>query len=99
MSAKCQKRTWTKVADCCSYRRCRSRVNGGGRASTGSHARLRFCPEHARLVDALHELGAVLVADIPELVPFNEALGRPARVFAEYLLPLLPRLLLAAELT
>ena len=54
-------------------------------------------PEHARLVDALHQLGDVLIAHVPGLVPFHEAFGRPARVFGEYLLPILACLLLAPK--
>src|SRR5262245_36009102 len=61
-------------------------------------AGFRLHPEHARFADTLHQLGAVLIPDVPGLVPFNEALWRRAWVFAEDLLPFLARLLLATEL-
>jgi hypothetical protein len=43
-------------------------------------------------------LGAVLVTYVPELVPFHEALYRPARVLSEHLLPFFERFRLATEL-
>ena len=68
------------------------------RSGPGSLAGHRRHPEHARLVDSLHKLGAVLVTDVPELVPFDEAFGRPVWVLTEHLVPFLERFLFEAEL-
>jgi hypothetical protein len=61
-------------------------------------AGLRLDPEDARLVDAVHHLGDVLMAHVKQMVPVLEALGRPTAVLREQLAPVFQRFLLAAEL-
>jgi len=72
---------------------------GPNKGGATSLAGLRLLPKHARFVDAIHQLGAVLVTNVPQLVQILEALGRPAWIFIKHLLPFLERFLLPAELT
>ena len=64
----------------------------------GSLAGLRLDPEDARLVDAVHHLGDVLIAHVPQAVPGLEALCRPILILREQFVPVFERFLLAAEL-
>jgi hypothetical protein len=64
-------------------------------AQPRSLAGLRFHAEHARLVDAVHQLGDVLIAHVPHAIPVLEALGRPASLLREQLAPVFERFLLA----
>ena len=68
------------------------------RAQPGSLAGLRLRFEHTRLSYAIHQLGNVLIAQVPQVVPGLEAFGRPARDIREQLAPVFLRFLLAAEL-
>ena len=61
----------------------------------GSLAGLRLDPEDARLIDAVHHLGDVLIAHVPQVVPGLEAFGRPAGDIREQLAPVFLRFLLA----
>ena len=44
---------------------------------------VRLHPEHARFVDAVHQLGDVLITHIPRTPPSLETFGRPVWLFRE----------------
>ena len=67
--------------------------------AAGSLAKPDLGAEHARLVDAAHELGDVGLGNIPQAPPALEACRRRARVLLEQRVPGFERFLLAAELT
>src|SRR5262245_490887 len=68
------------------------------RRGSGSLGEVRLRPEHSRLVDAIHQLGDVLIAHVPQVKPVLEILGRGAWLLFEQLAPDLERFLPAAEL-
>ena len=60
-------------------------------STTGSLAGLRLRFEHTRLSYAVHQLGDVLIAHVPQVIPGQEAFGRPAGDFGEQLAPVFNR--------
>ena len=74
---------------------------GAARTSRGAREWPRASPlrsKHARLVDAVHKLGDLPVAEVPETPPISEGIGRCVWDLGLQLVPDVERLLLHAKL-